>query len=102
MSGSNNTGVLTVSGTGTQSTQALTGRCRIKSIKVMNDAAVDKTVTFYDGTSNSAKKIHEVHVGAVNQNFDFDFHGAIANNGCYVEVSGSGSNSGVSFSLQYF
>lgn len=102
MSGSNNTGVLTVSGTGTQSTQALTGRCRIKSIKVMNDAAVDKTVTFYDGTSNSAKKIHEVHVGAVNQNFDFDFHGAIANNGCFVEVVGSGSNSGVSFSLQYF
>lgn len=100
--GCNNTGVLTVSGSGTQGTQAITGRLRIKSLKVSNDGTVDKTVTFYDGTSNSATKIGEVHVGAVNQNFDFDYHGSIAINGVYVEVSGSGSNSGVSFSIQYF
>jgi len=100
--GCNNTGVLTVSGSGTASTQAITGRIRIKSIKVNNDAAVDKTVTFYDGTANSATKIAEVHVGAVNQNIDYDMHGSIAINGVFVEVSGSGSNSGVSFSVQYF
>ena len=101
-SGSVNSGVLTVSGSGTASTQAIGQRCRIASIKVSNDAAVDKTVTFYDGTANTAAKIAEVHVGAVNQNFDFDFHGALAVNGVFVEVTGSGSNSGVSFSLQYF
>ena len=44
--GCNNTGVLTVSGSGTQGTQAITGRLRIKSIKVSNDGTVDKTVTF--------------------------------------------------------
>ena len=97
-----NTGVLTVSGSGTASTQAIDQRCRIASMKVSNDATVDKTVTFYDGTANTARKIAVVHVGALNQNMDFDFHGALAVNGVFVEVTGSGSNSGVSFSLQYF
>ena len=102
--GCNNTGVQTVSGNEAQGKQLITGRVRIQSIKVCNDAAVDKTVTFYDGTANTDTKIAEVHVGAVNQNIDFDMHGSIAVNGVYVECSSAGatSNSGVSFSVQYF
>jgi hypothetical protein len=100
--GCNNTGVQTVSGDNTQNKQLITGRVRIQSLKVCNDGTVDKTVTFYDGTANTATKIAEVHVGAVNQNIDFDMHGSIAVNGVFVEISGSGSNSGVSFSVQYF
>ena len=100
--GCNNTGVQTVSGDGAQGKQLITGRVRIQSIKVCNDGTVDKTVTFYDGTANTDTKIAEVHVGAVNQNNDFDMHGSIAVNGVYVETLGVGSNSGVSFSVQNF
>jgi len=102
--GCNNTGVQTVTGNGTQGKLLIKGRVRIQSIKVCNDAEVDKTVTFHDSIDNSGTKIAVFHVGALNQNIDYDMHGSIAVNGVYVESSSTTatSNSGVSFSVQYF
>ena len=103
MSGCANTGLhlFTETGSSADSVQLITGRARIKSIKVSNNGTTKNVLTFYDGTSNSDTKIHRCFVGQIEQNFDFDFHGAIVANGIFVEVTGSGTKANVSCSIQY-
>ena len=82
--------LFTVTGSGADSAQLITGRARIMAIKVS-----------YDGTSNSDTKIHRCFVGQIEQNLDFEFFGAIVANGVFVEVTGSGTKANVSCSVQY-
>ena len=98
-----NTGLtlFTVTGSSADSAQLITGRARIESIKVSNNGTTKNILTFFDGTSNSDTKIHRVSVGQIEQNFDFDFHGAIVANGVFVEVIGTGTKANVSCSVQY-
>ena len=93
--------LFTVTGSGADSAQLITGRARIMAIKVSNNGTTKNVLTFYDGTSNSDTKIHRCFVGQIEQNLDFEFFGAIVANGVFVEVTGSGTKANVSCSVQY-
>tara|TARA_R110000787_G_scaffold18902_3_gene57349 strand:- start:845 stop:1159 length:315 start_codon:yes stop_codon:yes gene_type:complete len=84
-----------------QDVQLLNGRNKIVSFKVSNNQAAAMTVDFYDGTSNSGKLIHRVHIGALKTNLDFDMHGCVISDGLYILVSGAGTKINVSVSAQY-
>ena len=86
---------------GRQEVQLLNGRNKIVSFKVSNNQATAMTVDFYDGTSNSGKLIHRVHIGALKTNLDFDMHGVVISDGLYILVSGAGTKINVSVSAQY-
>ena len=95
----------TIDGTaGRQAKQLFTGRQKVQSLKISNNQTTAMTVDFYDGAGASAfngKLIHRVHIGAVRENLDFDFHGSVVNEGLYVLVSGAGTKVQLSVSAQY-
>ena len=95
----------TIDGTaGRQAKQLFTGRQRIQSFKVSNNQGNPMQIDFYDGagaTAYNGKLMHRVHVGTLKENLDFDFHGALVNDGLYVLVTGTGTKVNVSVSAQY-
>ena len=89
------------SDTGTQTKQMFSGRQQLQSIKVANNGTTAQVITFYDGTANTGKALLRVFVSVINQNLEYDMHGALVDTGLFVEVTGGGTKVNLSVSAQY-
>jgi len=73
-------------GTSAETSQLVVNRTRVVSVKATNShASVPKIFTLYDGTTTSDKALHKFYVPALTS-LDWDFHGAICNNGLFLNV----------------
>ena len=88
--------------TGNDDLQILSGRARIKSIKISVESTATTTIKFYDtpdsDSSNDKKFFQFDHSGTIGT-FDFDFHGAIVGEGLFGDCTANGAN--VTVSVQH-
>ncbi len=80
------------SGAITSTEQTFTGACMITALGVFTDGSNDATVTIYDGTANTDKKIWYTKVVAV-KNYGGRVWVAPAgiDTGIYTEITGTGA-----------
>ena len=69
--------------------QLVVNRTRVVSVKATNShTSSNQIFELYDGTSSSDKLLHKFYVPA-KTSLDWDFHGAICNNGLFLNQLGT-------------